>query len=77
MKQKIVMKTHMNCQKCRSKALQIVAEGEGVDFVAIEGDQKDKVVVIGVGVDPIKLTCNLRKKVGPTDIISVSEVKSK
>ena len=47
-----------------------------MDFVAIEGDQNDKVVVIGDGVDAIKLTSSLRK-VGPTDIISISEVKSK
>ena len=48
-----------------------------VHFVAIEGDQNDKVVVIGDGVDAIKLSSSLRKKVGPTDIISISEVKSK
>ena len=48
-----------------------------MDFVAVEGDQKDKVVVMGDGVDAIKLTSSLRKKVGPTDIISISEVKSK
>ena len=42
-----------------------------VHFVAIEGDQNDKVVVIGDGVYAIKLTSSFRKKVGPTDIISV------
>ncbi|RZS20017.1 hypothetical protein BHM03_00052501 [Ensete ventricosum] len=37
---------------------------EGVDSVAIEGEDKDHLVVVGDGVDPANLTCILRKKVG-------------
>ncbi|KAG4381305.1 hypothetical protein GLYMA_15G122200v4 [Glycine max] len=75
MKQKIVMKVHMNCQKCRTKALKVVAAASGVNFVGLEGEEKDKLVVIGDEVDPVKLTNSLRKKVGHTDIISLAEVK--
>ncbi|KAF7842863.1 heavy metal-associated isoprenylated plant protein 47-like [Senna tora] len=76
MQQKIVMKVHMNCQKCRTKALKVVAATNGVDFVGLEGEDKDKVVVIGNGVDAAKLASSMRKKVGHTHIISVAEVKA-
>ncbi|KAJ8770314.1 hypothetical protein K2173_013268 [Erythroxylum novogranatense] len=71
MKQKIVLKVAMHCQKCHRKALKIVAVTDGVTFVSIEGDFKEIVVVIGDNIDPVKLTAKLRKKVGATEIISV------
>ncbi|KAJ0017981.1 hypothetical protein Pint_09648 [Pistacia integerrima] len=76
MKQKIVMKVQMNCQKCQAQALQVAAEADGVNFLALEGAEKDKVVVIGDGVDAVKLATSLRKKVGHTELMSVAEVKS-
>jgi len=48
----------------------------GVNFVGLEGESKDRLVVIGEGVDAVKLTYSLRKKVGQTDIISLAEVKA-
>ncbi|KAI9091400.1 hypothetical protein K1719_028211 [Acacia pycnantha] len=74
MKQKIAMKVQMHCQKCRAKALSVAAGSNGVDFVGLEGEEKDKVVVIGEGVDAAKLASSMRKKVGHTDIISVAQV---
>ncbi|KAJ1428617.1 hypothetical protein SESBI_08717 [Sesbania bispinosa] len=56
MKQKIVMKVHMNCQKCRTKALKLVAGANGVNFVGLEGEDRDNLVVIGDNVDAAKLT---------------------
>lgn len=47
----------------------------GVSFVGLEGQEKDKVVVIGDGVDAVKLTRELRKKVGYAEIISLAEQK--
>jgi hypothetical protein len=44
----------------------------GVSFLGLEGENKEKVVVIGDGVDAAKLACRLRKKVGYTAIISVA-----
>ncbi|XP_027933384.1 heavy metal-associated isoprenylated plant protein 47 [Vigna unguiculata] len=76
MKQKIVMKVHMSCEKCRTKALKVGAAANGVNFVGLEGESKEKLVVIGDGVDAVKLTNLLRKKVGQTDIISLAEVKA-
>ncbi|KAL0012052.1 hypothetical protein SO802_007160 [Lithocarpus litseifolius] len=75
MTQKIVMKVQMNCQKCQTKALTVAAEANGVNFVGLEGAEKDKVVVMGDGVDAATLATTMRKKVGHTDIISVAEVK--
>ncbi|KAI9112954.1 hypothetical protein K1719_016068 [Acacia pycnantha] len=44
----------------------------GVSVVGLEGDEKEKVVVVGDGVEAIELTNFLRKKVGYTDILSVA-----
>ncbi|XP_058728066.1 heavy metal-associated isoprenylated plant protein 47-like isoform X1 [Vicia villosa] len=76
LQQKIVMKVSMNCQKCRTKALKVVASANGVSFVGLEGDEKDKLLVIGDGVDAVKLANCLRKKVGHTQIESLGEVKA-
>ncbi|KAJ7967872.1 Heavy metal transport/detoxification protein [Quillaja saponaria] len=77
MKKKIVMKVQINCQKCRKNVLKIAAGSYGVEFVGIEGGDKDQLVVIGEGVDAANLAGSLRKKVGYADIISLSEVKDK
>lgn len=65
----------MNCQKCRTKALKVAAGADGVSFVGFEGAEKDKVVVIGDGVDPVDLAKSLRKRLGDANIISVADVK--
>ncbi|KAL6200840.1 hypothetical protein ACLB2K_024555 [Fragaria x ananassa] len=91
---KIVMKVPMNCRKCQTKALKIVAEENGtptfkisfsitgialqIDICCVSsvalGEKKDSVVVIGEGVDAIKLAKRLRKKFKTTDIVTVAEV---
>ncbi|KAJ0986947.1 hypothetical protein J5N97_005303 [Dioscorea zingiberensis] len=75
MKQKIVIKVNMECEKCRSKAMKLVASITGVESVALEGKDRDQLVVIGDGVDSINLTNILRKKVGHADLVTVNEVK--
>ncbi|KAH7689108.1 Copper chaperone domain-containing protein [Dioscorea alata] len=75
MKQKIVIKVQMNCEKCRIKAMKIVAATEGVESVSVEGKDNDQLVVIGDGVDSIRLTSKLRKKVGHAVLVNVNEVK--
>ncbi|XP_064940873.1 heavy metal-associated isoprenylated plant protein 47-like isoform X1 [Musa acuminata AAA Group] len=75
MKQKIVIRVQIKCDKCRSKAMQLVAEADGVDSVAIEGENKDQLVIVGDGVDPANVTLVLRKKVGRATIVKVEEVK--
>ncbi|GMY30923.1 heavy metal-associated isoprenylated plant protein 47-like [Fagus crenata] len=75
--QKIVMKVQMNCEKGRTKAMKIAAVEEGVNSLAIEGSDKDQLVVIGEGVDSANLTCSLRKKLCHATLLSVEEVKEK
>ncbi|KAL6314346.1 hypothetical protein AAG906_021056 [Vitis piasezkii] len=65
MKQKIIVKVQMNCDKCRTKALKIAAVEE------------DRVVVIGDGVDSASLTHCLRKKLRYATLVRVEEVKEK
>ncbi|OWM83621.1 hypothetical protein CDL15_Pgr004050 [Punica granatum] len=72
MKQKIALKVHMQCVKCKSKALQVAAKSTGVSFVGFEGE---KIVVKGDGVDAVELAIALRKKVGQTEIVSIQEDK--
>ncbi|KAI3456611.1 hypothetical protein Pfo_013274 [Paulownia fortunei] len=75
MKQKIVFQIQLPCSKCPRKALKIVAEAYGVESMAVEGKQRNEVVVTGDGIDIIKLATRLRRKVGCTDVISVSQLK--
>ncbi|KAF8409797.1 hypothetical protein HHK36_005876 [Tetracentron sinense] len=75
--QKIVVQVQMNCDKCQSKVLKIAAVAYGVTSVAIQGKERDQVVIIGDGVDSAVLTSLLRKKVGYARLISVEEVKEK
>ncbi|KAL6652582.1 hypothetical protein ACP70R_011507 [Stipagrostis hirtigluma subsp. patula] len=74
MKQKIVIKVDMRCDKCRSKALGVAATTQGVESMGIEGEEKDQLVVVGDGVDATNLTSCLRKKVGRAQIVSVQMV---
>jgi hypothetical protein len=75
LQQKIVIKVQMASDKCRSKAMALVASTGGVSSVALAGDGKDQVVVVGEGVDSIKLTEALRKKVGDAQLVQVGEDK--
>ncbi|KAF6993337.1 hypothetical protein CFC21_010243 [Triticum aestivum] len=75
MTQKIVIAVQMASSRCRSKALALVAATPGVDSVALAGDAKDQVVVVGDGVDSVKLTSALRRKVGHAQLLQVGDAK--
>ncbi|XP_050251019.1 heavy metal-associated isoprenylated plant protein 47-like [Quercus robur] len=77
MKQKIVIKVRNDCDKCTRKAMKIACKANGVNSVAIEGSDRDQLVVIGEGVDSANLTCSLRKKLCYAALWSVEEVKAK
>jgi hypothetical protein len=61
----------MNSEKCRTKAMKIAATTDGTyklqasNSVAIEGSDKDQLVVVGESVDSANLTRSLRKKALP------------
>ncbi|XVE94263.1 hypothetical protein REPUB_Repub01dG0266500 [Reevesia pubescens] len=73
----ILRKSDEEAQGFQTKVLKKVVETYGVISVALEGDQKDKVGVIGDGIDATTLTRCLRKKVGHANIESLEEVKEK
>jgi hypothetical protein len=75
--QKIVIRVQMECDRCRSKALALVAATGGVDSVSLAGDARDQVVVVGDDVDSVKLASALRKKVGPAEIVQVAAAEAK
>ncbi|GKV43840.1 hypothetical protein SLEP1_g51089 [Rubroshorea leprosula] len=75
--QKIVIKVSMNCEKCRTKALKIAAAAEGVTSVALQGPDKDKLVIEGDGVDAACLTKSLRKKLCHAILETVEKIKPK
>jgi len=51
LQQKMVIKVSMPCGKCRSKAMALVAGATGVSSVEVTGDGKDRLQVVGDGVD--------------------------
>ncbi|XP_012442899.1 heavy metal-associated isoprenylated plant protein 47 isoform X3 [Gossypium raimondii] len=75
MKQKMVLKVQMNCEKCRTQALRIAAASQGVTSVAIQRQEKDELMVVGDGVDSVKLTRCLRKKLHYATILTIEEIK--
>ncbi|KAF5726524.1 hypothetical protein HS088_TW22G00202 [Tripterygium wilfordii] len=90
MKQKIVIWVCMNdqqslCQSLmptvcfsalnpQSKALKIAVCLPGVEQAALGGTEKDQIEVTGNGIDAVRLTDMLRKKVGFAYLISVTPV---
>ncbi|XVE50788.1 hypothetical protein DITRI_Ditri01bG0191100 [Diplodiscus trichospermus] len=75
MKQKIVIKVSMHCDKCRAKAMKIAAAVDGVVSVALHGPDKDKLMITGDGIDAVCLTSCLRKELCHATIETVEEVK--
>ncbi|KAL5215721.1 hypothetical protein ABZP36_007122 [Zizania latifolia] len=67
----------MPCEKMRSRAMELVAGAPGVSSVAVTGDDKDRLEVIGDGVDSVCLVRCLRKKIGHACIVQVEVVKDK
>ncbi|KAM4102558.1 hypothetical protein ACJW30_06G010000 [Castanea mollissima] len=73
MKQKLVIKVQMASDKCRAKAVKIAAIADDVISIAVEGADKDQLVVIGEGVDSANLTYSLRKKLCYVTLLGVEE----
>ncbi|KAK6120663.1 hypothetical protein DH2020_045584 [Rehmannia glutinosa] len=65
----------MTGDKCRSKAMKIAVAISGVESVALTGQEKNEVEVVGYGIDSVKLTRRLRKNVAHAELVSVGEAK--
>ncbi|GLT57567.1 hypothetical protein SLA2020_305330 [Shorea laevis] len=77
LQQKIVIKVSMPCDKCRTKAMKIAAAAEGVTSVAFQGEDRDRLLIEGDGVDAACLTESLRKKLCHATLETVEEIKPK
>nr|7DVG_A Chain A, Disease resistance protein RGA5 [Oryza sativa Japonica Group]7DVG_B Chain B, Disease resistance protein RGA5 [Oryza sativa Japonica Group] len=71
---KIVVKVHMPCDKSRAKAVALAASVNGVDVVEITGEDKDRLEVVGRGIDPVRLVALLREKCGLAELLMVELV---
>ncbi|KAL6845827.1 hypothetical protein ACP4OV_024402 [Aristida adscensionis] len=67
----------MPTPKSRSQALGLAAKADRVSSMAITGDSRDQLEVVGENVDSVGLARCLRKKFRRADIIKVEEVKDK
>ncbi|TKY61016.1 6-phosphofructokinase 2 [Spatholobus suberectus] len=74
--QKVVIRLQLDCDKCRTKALKIAAQAQGVSSVSLEREERDQLVVTGE-VDAVCLARELRKKFQCVTLLSVEEVKKK
>ncbi|PWA75284.1 hypothetical protein CTI12_AA247950 [Artemisia annua] len=74
-KQKIVVRVTMNTDKKSRKALGIAASLDGVESASLVGS--DQIAVTGEGIDSVKLTTLLRKRVGYTELVTVGNVEEK
>ncbi|XP_062153512.1 disease resistance protein Pik-1-like [Alnus glutinosa] len=85
MKQIVVLRVSMDGQRsffcimagqeARTKALKIAVSVKGVEAACLKGKDKEQIEVKGEGIDTVKLTTLIRKKVGHADIVSVKEDK--
>ncbi|WVZ50399.1 hypothetical protein U9M48_001652 [Paspalum notatum var. saurae] len=75
LQQKIVLKVSMSCERCRSMAMTLVAKSDGISSVAITGDGKDRLEVVGAGIDAICLLKCLRNKLGQAELMQIEIVK--
>ncbi|XP_028777855.1 heavy metal-associated isoprenylated plant protein 47-like [Neltuma alba] len=76
MKQKIVIEVPLKCEKCRTKAMSIASVAMGVTSVTFDRKERDKVVIIGEGVDATLLTKSLRKKFSYAHLVGVSKLEA-
>ncbi|PKU66947.1 hypothetical protein MA16_Dca017267 [Dendrobium catenatum] len=75
MKQKITIKVQTNCDKGLIRnTMHSISSFKGVESIAVEGEDKDHFIIIGDGIDLIKLTKSLRKKFGHADILTVEPI---
>ena len=66
-----------NCLPIFDVSQRLCNDGVGVISLAWEGEDKNKVVVIGDGVDAATLTRNLSKKLGFADLLLVKKLRKR
>lgn len=72
MSKKIVLQAQLNCEKCKQRAMKMVAGIEGVHSIDVDV-KNNKITVVG-DADPVCLIAGLRK-FGSADLVSVGPSK--
>ncbi|MFS7929020.1 hypothetical protein Hanom_Chr04g00327671 [Helianthus anomalus] len=75
MKNKIVINIQTNCEKCRTYAMKEAVKASGANSVELQGENKNRMVVIGEGVDAAALTKSVRKKIKNASLEIVQQLK--
>ncbi|KAJ1279718.1 hypothetical protein BS78_04G176600 [Paspalum vaginatum] len=71
MRKEIIIRIHVNSDKCQAKAIKVAAAVKGVESVTLAGGDKSLLLVIGDGVDSNKLVKKLKKKVAEAEIVEL------
>ncbi|XP_051217768.1 disease resistance protein RGA5 [Lolium perenne] len=74
MRTQMLIRIHVTSEKCYSKAIKVAAGVTGVQSVTIAGEDKNLLLVIGVGIDSNRLTEKLRRKVGPAEVVELRTI---
>ncbi|KAI3465931.1 hypothetical protein Pfo_022594 [Paulownia fortunei] len=70
-------KRSISAAKIRIKAMKIAVTSPGVVSVAIQGEEKNQLVVTGEGIDAVNLTELLRQNVGFAEVLSLGPLEEK
>jgi len=70
----MVIRIKVDSEKGYSKAIKVAAAIKGVQSVTIAGEEKNLLLVIGVGIDSNRITEKLRRKVGPAEVVELRTV---
>jgi len=70
----MVIRIKTSSEKGCSKAVKVAASTSGVESVTITGEDKNLLLVIGVGIDSNRITEKLRRKVGPAEVVELRTV---
>ncbi|WVZ74850.1 hypothetical protein U9M48_022975 [Paspalum notatum var. saurae] len=71
MRKEIIIRIHVNSDKCQAKAMKVAAAVKGVESVTLAGGDKSLLLVIGDGVDSNNLVKKLKKKVAEAEIVEL------
>ncbi|EES12324.1 hypothetical protein BDA96_06G125300 [Sorghum bicolor] len=73
-KEMIIRVQTTGSEKGHSKAIKVAAAISGVESVTIAGEDKNLLLVIGVGIDSDRITKKLRRKVGHAEVVELRTV---
>ncbi|CAN6268178.1 unnamed protein product [Urochloa humidicola] len=74
MRKEMIIRLQTSSEKGHCKAIKVAAAISGVESVTIAGEDKNLLLVIGVGIDSNRITEKLRRKVGHAEVVELRTV---